>query len=94
LVFEEPENGIYPAALELLADEFKGTPEDHRGQVLLTTHSPALLDCFSADQIRVVELDNLETKIGPLAEEQKEALRDQLLHPGELLTVDPARRQE
>jgi hypothetical protein len=53
-----------------------------------------LLDCFSADQIRVVELDNLETKIGPLAEEQKEALRDELLHPGELLTVDPARRQE
>jgi predicted ATPase len=93
-VFEEPENGIYPAALELLADEFKAAPEDHRGQVLLTTHSPALLDCFSADQIRVFELVDLETKIGPLAEEQKEALKEKLLHAGELLTVDPARRQE
>jgi hypothetical protein len=94
LVFEEPENGIYPGALELLADEFKTTPEAGRGQVLLTTHSPALLDHFSAEHIRVVELDErLETRIGPLAEEQKEALREELLHAGELLTVDPARSQ-
>jgi len=27
LVFEEPENGIYPAALELLAYEFQAAPE-------------------------------------------------------------------
>jgi predicted ATP-dependent endonuclease of OLD family len=93
LVFEEPENGIYPGALELLADAFKAAPDDNRGQVLLTTHSPALLDHFSADQIRVVELENLETRIGPLAEEQKQALKEELLHAGELLTVDPARRQ-
>ena len=92
LVFEEPENGIYPGALELLADEFKAAPDAERGQVLLTTHSPALLDYFVAEQIRVVELVDLETRIGPLAEEQREALREQLLHAGELLTVDPARR--
>jgi len=94
MVFEEPENGIYPGALELLADEFKAAPEDNRGQVLLTTHSPALLDCFSADQIRVVELVDLETRIGSLDEGQKSALQEDLLHPGELLTVDPARRSE
>lgn len=94
LLFEEPENGIYPAALELLADEFKSAPENNRGQVLLTTHSPALLDCFSADQIRVVELENLETRIGTLEEDQKVALQEELLHPGELLTVDAARRAE
>jgi predicted ATPase len=93
VVFEEPENGIYPAALGLLADEFKAAPDDYRGQVLLTTHSPALLDCFSDDQIRVVELDDsLETQIGTLDEGQKQSLRDKLLFPGELLTVDPARR--
>jgi len=94
LVVEEPENGIYPGALSLLADEFKAAPEAGRGQVLLTTHSPALLDHFSADQIRVVELVDLETRIGLLAEEQKAALAEELLHAGELLTVDPARRQE
>lgn len=94
LVFEEPENGIYPGALELLADEFKSAPETERGQVLLTTHSPALLDHFSVEHIRVVQLVELETKIGLLAEEQKDAIREELLHAGELLTVDPARRQE
>lgn len=92
LVFEEPENGIYPGALELLADEFKSAPNDNRGQVLLTTHSPTLLDHFSADQIRVVELVDLETQIGTLAEEQKDAIQEELLHAGELLTVDTARR--
>ena len=94
LVFEEPENGIYPGALSLLADEFNAAPDDNRGQVLLTTHSPALLDRFSVEQIRVVELIDLETRIGPLAEEQKEAIQEELLHAGELLTVDPARRLE
>jgi predicted ATPase len=95
LVFEEPENGIYPGALALLADEFKAAPEAQpaRGQVLVTTHSPALLDHFSADQIRVVELVDLETQIGRLAEEQKQSLVEELLRAGELLTVDPARRQ-
>lgn len=93
LVFEEPENGIFPGALSLLADEFKEAPAAGRGQVLLTTHSPSLLDHFSADQIRVVELVDLETRIGPLAEEQKESLAEELLHPGELLTVDLARGQ-
>ncbi len=91
LVFEEPENGIYPGALSLLADEFKAAPEAGRGQVLLTTHSPALLDHFSVDQIRVVDLVELETRIGPLVEEQRQAIVEELLHAGELLTVDPAR---
>jgi len=91
LVFEEPENGIYPAALELLAHEFRAAPGAGRGQVLLTTHSPVLLDYFSHEEIRVVELVDLETRIGPLASDQREALREQLMHPGELLTVDTPR---
>lgn len=93
LVFEEPENGIYPGALSMLADEFKAAPDAGRGQVVLTTHSPRLLDHFTAEQIRVVELVNLETQIGPLAQEQREALEEQLLRAGELLSVDPARRE-
>ena len=93
LIFEEPENGIYPGALSLLADEFKAAAESGRGQVLLTTHSPRLLDHFEADQIRVVELRNLETHIGTLANEQREAIEEQLLDVGELLTADPARME-
>ncbi len=89
LIFEHPEDGIHPGALALLAEEFKAAPSDGRGQIILTTHSPKLLDYFDADQIRVVELDGLQTRIGPLASEQRTALEEDLLDAGELLTVDP-----
>lgn len=91
LLFEHPEDGIHPGALSLLAEEFKAAPEQGRGQVILTTHSPALLNNFEAEQIRVVELDDFQTRIGFISQEQKEAIHDDLLDPGELLTVDPAR---
>ena len=42
----------------------------------------------------VVELDGFATRIGPLADEQKEAVRGKLLDAGELPTVDPARIQQ
>ena len=77
----------------LLAEEFQAAPGAGHGQVILTTHSPRLLDQFDVDQIRVVELAGLETRIGFISAEQKEAIRDRLLEPGELLTVDPARLQ-
>jgi predicted ATPase len=91
LVFEEPERGIHPGALGALAEQFKAAPDAGRGQVILTTHSPELLDYFDADQLRVVDIRDYRTNIGPVAEEQKDAIREQLLRTGELLTVDPAR---
>ncbi len=93
LIFEHPEDGIHAGALSLLAEEFKAAPEAGRGQVILTTHSPKLLDQFDVEQIRVVELAGLETRIGFISDEQKEAIQEKLLEPGELLTVDPARMQ-
>jgi predicted ATPase len=91
LFFEEPEKGIHPGALAMLADEFKACPDAGRGQIILTSHSPELLDHFEPEQLRVVEMDNYLTKIGPVAPEQVDAIRQQLLHPGELITVDAAR---
>lgn len=95
LMFEEPENGIYPGALKTLAEEFKKAPSASRGQVLLTTQSPELLDGFAPEELRVVDLNETQlTKIGPLDLGQAEAVRTQLLEPGELLTVDSARPAE
>ena len=94
LMFEEPENGIYPGALRNLAEEFNKASGKGRGQILLTTQSPNLLDGFESESLRVVELDEAQsTKIGPLDPDQVEALKDHLLQPGELLTVDAARVQ-
>ena len=91
MLFEHPEDGIHPGALSLLADEFNAAPREGRGQVLLTTHSPGLLDNFAAKDIRVVEREGFHTRIGPLDEGQLESINEDLLKPGELLTVDPAR---
>ncbi len=93
-MFEEPENGIAPGALRNLSEEFAAAPAAGRGQVLLSTQSPELLDGFTPDQIRVVDLDpeTQMTRIGRLDPDQVGAVRDHLLHPGELLTVDLARR--
>jgi predicted ATPase len=91
LIFDEPEKGIYPAGLAILADEFKGYAEKGRGQVLLTTHSPDFLDHFAAEHLRVVEMRDGATHIGPVAPEQLEALREHFIKPGDLLTVDEAR---
>jgi hypothetical protein len=92
LMFEEPENGIYPGALSNLAAEFRDAAEHGRGQVLLTTQSPALLDGFDPENIRVVDVDaSQSTEIGPLDPSQSQAIREHLLEPGELMTVDQAR---
>jgi hypothetical protein len=93
VIFEHPEDGIHPGALSLLAEEFQAAPEQGRGQVILTTHSPRFLDHFDAEQIRVVELDGLQTRIGMVSSEQRQAIQENLLDTGELLTVDPARIQ-
>ncbi|MBV9125520.1 MAG: ATP-binding protein, partial [Planctomycetes bacterium] len=84
-------SGLHPGALESLAFEFKTCPEDRRGQVILTTHSPQLLDYFPPEALRVVDIDQGQTRIDRVAPEQMESLRERLLQPGELLTVDPAR---
>lgn len=88
LIFEEPENAVFPGALSLLADEFKAAPRDNRGQVILTTHSPGLLDSFDVDSIRVVDMKEGQTRIGHLAKDQRDAVRQNLLTTGELLTVE------
>jgi len=94
LFFEEPEKGIHPGALATLAEEFKAAPKEQHGQIVLTTHSPALLDHFAPECIRVAEMRNHVTHIGPLAEEQLSSVKEELLKAGELLTVDPARIHE
>jgi predicted ATPase len=94
LVFEEPENAIFPGALSLLADEFKAAPRENRGQVILTTHSPILLDSFDVDNVRAVDMHDGRTLVGRVAAEQSQAVKDRLLTTGELLTVDRARLDE
>jgi len=51
--FDEPELGLHPAAIELLASAVRSVASDR--QVIVSTQSPALLDLFEPDQVVVAE---------------------------------------
>ncbi len=51
--YEEPENYMHPAWLPLIADALKNAA--HRNQILVSTHSPYLLNFFSPENLLVVD---------------------------------------
>ena len=55
IVIDEPELGLHPVALSELAGMVKKAAR--HSQVILSTQSPQLIDEFSAQEIRVVEMD-------------------------------------
>jgi len=92
LGIEEPELTIHPGAIPVLYDFFRQAART--SQVLLTTHSPELLDLLDVEEVRVVERKEGVTRIAPLAEEQREAVKRSLLTPGELLRSEGLRPEE
>jgi predicted ATPase len=57
---EELENGLDPRTLNLIVEEIRRVVENGTVQVVITTHSPYLLDLLSLSQIIVVERVNGE----------------------------------
>ena len=55
IVIDEPELGLHPKAISILAGLIKKAAQD--AQVVLATQSPNLLDEFSADNVVVIERD-------------------------------------
>jgi predicted ATPase len=55
LVVEEIENGLDPRTIHLLVEEMKAAVAAGSTQIILTTHSPYLLDLLDLSQIVVVE---------------------------------------
>lgn len=82
---EEPEMMIHPRAMGILCDILVETSQ--RTQIILTTHSPDLISRFSADSLRIVELYDGSTHIGPIREDQRQAIHDQLFSGGDLLRI-------
>ena len=82
---EEPEIALHPAAAGILWDAIQDGQT--LTQVLVTTHSPDLLDRkdISTDSILAADSDAGTTQIGPIIESSREAIRDRLATPGELL---------
>ena len=61
ILLDEPELGLHPAAISLIAGLIKVLSKDK--QVIVATQSPLLVDAFGLDEIVVLELRNGKTGI-------------------------------
>jgi len=70
--YEEPENGIHPERITLVADLFKNQAELRGFQLIVNTHSPTFPGCFKESQLfRCERVDGCTdwtplSKLGPL----------------------------
>jgi len=57
LLIEEPENGLHPRQLKVVADTIRLIAQTQGTQIILTTHSPLLLNHFGAEEVVLVTRD-------------------------------------
>lgn len=84
---EEPEVALHPAAAGVLLDSLRDASE--RVQVIVTSHSPDLLDDKDLEADNILAVDAIEgtTWIAPLDVVGRSALKERLYTAGELLRL-------
>jgi predicted ATPase len=85
---EEPETTVHPAAADAIVEALLDAARER--QVLVTTHSPDILDYKDLNdaQIRAVAVRDGSTLVCPVSAATREAIRSHLYTPGELLSCD------
>ncbi|AKJ29977.1 chromosome segregation protein SMC [Caldimonas brevitalea] len=85
---EEPEVALHPAAAAVVRDALARASE--RSQVLITSHSPELLDDpnIAIDSLLAVSGEGGVTQIASIDSASRSVIRDQLYTPGELLKLN------
>lgn len=83
ILIEEPENGLHPGALKRVIDVLRKISRGEVGnrprQIVMTTHSPLLLNHVEPSEVRIVQRDPEQgTRVSPLASAPKlpELLRE------------------
>ena len=84
---EEPEIALHPGAVQVLGSALVRASQDV--QVLVTTHSPELLDHkdLGDENLYAVSVDRGNTIIGPVTSAVRSAIRDRLYSVGDLLRM-------
>lgn len=88
LVLEEPESTLHPGALGVVLDLVRMASETM--QVVVTTHSPDLLDAkwIEDHHLRVVTWESGSTRVRSIAGGARRALQEGLMGAGELLRAN------
>jgi len=91
---EEPETALHPAAAGALMDALR--EGSARTQVVVTSHSPDLLDQLDVerDALLVVTSKNGNSRITEADPASREAIRKHLYSPGDLLRMDQLQPDE
>ncbi|MEY4529331.1 MAG: hypothetical protein RLZZ156_52 [Deinococcota bacterium] len=87
IFIEELENGLDPRTLNLIVEEIRRAVENGITQVVITTHSPYLLDLLSLSQIIVVERVNGQPVFTRPANQKHLAAWLEKFSPGQLYTM-------
>lgn len=91
LALEEPEQTIHPGLLSVLVDAINEVSSTV--QVVITTHSPHVLDLFPVNSIRVVTRDEDETSISEIRKSQVKTVQEGLMSISELMALDGLKPQ-
>jgi predicted ATPase len=83
---EEPELTVHPGAIPLLFDYLRQAKT--RSQVVVTTHSPELLDLVEPEDVRVVERRDGETLVTRMTADQCKLVKDGLMKLGEVMQTE------
>lgn len=85
IVIEEPEATIHPGALGAILDLLRHA--SRKMQIVVTTHSPDVLDAkwIEDRHLRMVSWEEGATHITPISESSRRALQQHLMGAGELL---------
>ncbi|OGG56220.1 MAG: chromosome segregation protein SMC [Candidatus Handelsmanbacteria bacterium RIFCSPLOWO2_12_FULL_64_10] len=94
IVIEEIENGLDPRTIHLIVDEFRNAVESGRTQVMLTTHSPYLLDLLDLSHIVLVERVNGQPTFTRPADQKSLQEWAKTFGPGRLYTMDRLGREK
>ena len=86
IALEEPELAIHPGAMGVLSDTL--TEAALRGQVLVATHSPDLIDRLPIESIRAVTAEGGSTKVSRVSEHQLKSVKEGLFTSGELHSME------
>ena len=65
--FEEPENGVHPGRIRLIADLLKTRASLGQAQYIVTTHSPFLADLLPDESLFAVRRIDRRTRIDPFS---------------------------
>ncbi|MCK4763853.1 MAG: AAA family ATPase [Candidatus Aminicenantes bacterium] len=86
VAFEEPENGVHPVRLRSISELLQNASQQYEKQIIVTTHSPILVDYFENQDIFVCRKEDNQTMIAPFLTgplyrgiEIDEALEDRII---------------